>query len=182
MTSVFIGGSRGISRLNPVIQERLDDLMLRGCLILIGDASGADKMVQRYLAQRAYRNVVVYCMSHCRNNLGQWPTNAFEGGSRTRDFAYYAMKDLAMARDAKCGVMFWDGASKGTLHNIENLIGAGKKVLVYMAETRTFVKVNDRSSLDGLLGQCDPSAIESARAQIHRKLSAGGQMSLTANR
>jgi hypothetical protein len=41
---------------------------------------------------------------------------------RSKDFAYYAAKDLAMAQDAKCGVMLWDGRSKGTLNNIQNLL------------------------------------------------------------
>lgn len=182
MTSVFIGGSRAISRLNPIIRERLDDLMHRGCLILIGDANGADKMVQQYFADQGYRDVVVYCMSRCRNNVGEWPIKKVESDSKTKDFAYYAAKDLAMAQDAKCGVMLWDGASKGTLNNIQNLIGSGKKVLVYLSAAKSFVKLNDQSDLDRLLRQCDPREIAEAQGQIRRKLSAPPQLSLTPQR
>jgi hypothetical protein len=182
MTSVFIGGSRAISRLNPIIRERLDDLMHRRCLILIGDANGADKMVQQYFSDQGYRDVVVYCMSHSRNNLGEWPVRKVESDSKTRGFAYYAAKDLAMAQDAKCGVMLWDGASKGTLNNIQNLIGAGKKVLVYLSAAKCFVKLNDQSDLDSLLRQCDPSVIADAQGQINRKLSAPSQLSLAPHR
>ncbi len=182
MTTVFIGGSRAISRLNPIIRERLDDLMHRRCLILIGDANGADKMVQQYFADQGYRDVVVYCMSRCRNNVGDWPIKKVDSHNKTRDFAYYAAKDLAMAQDAKCGVMFWDGASKGTLNNIHNLIGSGKKVLVYLSAARSFVKLNDQSDLDSLLRQCDPGEIADAHGQISRKLYPPPQLSLTPQR
>jgi hypothetical protein len=43
-----------------------------------------------------------------------------------------------MAREAKCGLMLWDGKSKGTLNNILNLIAAEKRTLVYFAPTRDF--------------------------------------------
>lgn len=182
MTSVFIGGSRAISRLNPIIRERLDDLMHRGCLILIGDANGADKMVQKHLADQGYRDVVVYCMSRCRNNVGDWPVKTVETHSKTMDFAYYAAKDRAMAQAAMCGVMLWDGASKGTLNNMQNLLGLGKKVLVYLSAANSFVKLNDQSDLDTLLRQCDPREIAEAQGQISRKLANSPQLSLTPQR
>jgi hypothetical protein len=182
MTSVFIGGSRAISRLNPVIRERLDDLMRRGCSILIGDANGADKMVQQYLADQGYRDVLIYCMSRCRNNVGNWPIKRVESDSKTKDFAYYAAKDSAMARDAKCGVMLWDGASKGTLSNIQNLIGLGKKVLVYLSTAQSFIKLNHQTDLDNLLSQCDPREIACAQEHISRRLTAPTQLSFTSQR
>lgn len=178
MTTVFIGGSRAISGLNPVIRERLDDLMHRRCVIFIGDANGADKMVQQYLAEQDYRDVVVYCMSHCRNNVGGWPIKKIESASKTKDFAYYAAKDLAMAQDAKCGVMLWDGASKGTLNNIQNLIGSGKKVLVYLSTSKAFTKLNGQADLDQFLQQCDPKTIAEAQERISRKLAPVDQLTL----
>ena len=59
---VFIGGSRAVSKLNAVIRGGLDDLMKRGCTILIGDANGADKAVQTYFAKERYAKVIVFCM------------------------------------------------------------------------------------------------------------------------
>ena len=32
-----------------------------------------------------------------------------------------------MADDAKCGMILWDGESKCTLNNIQNLLATGKK-------------------------------------------------------
>jgi hypothetical protein len=178
MTSVFIGGSRAISRMTPIIRERLDDLMRRECQILVGDANGVDKMVQQHFASRGYAHVIVYSMANCRNNVGNWPRRTVESPAKAKGFAYYAAKDLAMARDAQCGVMLWDGASKGTLNNVQNLISAEKKVLVYLSATQSFFKLNDRADLEGLLSQCDPKEIAAARGQIDEKLSGGAQMEL----
>src|SRR5204862_1695045 len=117
--TLFIGGSRAVSRLNDDLRARLDDFIKRGSKILVGDASGADKAVQQYLSEQSYSQVVVYCMDRCRNNLGGWPTKQISLPGAARDFAYYAAKDLAMANDAKCGMMLWDGESKGTLNNVQ---------------------------------------------------------------
>jgi hypothetical protein len=41
----------------------------------VGDANGADKAVQRYLADKACPNVLVHCIQdHCRDNVGNWLT------------------------------------------------------------------------------------------------------------
>jgi len=172
MTSVFIGGSRAVSQLNETILSKLDDLIGRECLILVGDANGADKAVQQHFAGRGYDHVVVYCMAECRNNVGNWPTKNVASSSSRRDFAYYAAKDQAMATDAKCGIMLWDGKSKGTLNNIQALLHAGKKTLVYLAADRAFHKIVTQQDLDALLERCDPAAVQRAQQAISAKLPA----------
>jgi hypothetical protein len=139
MASVFVAGSRAVSKLSPPVRERLDNIIKQNIAILVGDASGADKAVQQHLAQCGYREVSVYCMEVCRNNVGQWPTRVHRAqvGSR-RDRHYYGIKDVAMARDATWGFMLWDGESKGTLTNVVNLLNAGKKVLLYLGPKKTF--------------------------------------------
>jgi adenine-specific DNA-methyltransferase len=139
---------------------------------MVGDANGADKAVQQHFAKRGYENVLVYCMTECRNNLGNWPTKNVTSPSSRRDFAYYAAKDQAMATDAKCGIMLWDGKSKGTLNNIQALIRNGKKTLVYLAADRAFHKIVTGQDLDALLDRCDPSAVQRAQQAITAKLSA----------
>jgi len=79
--------TRAVSRLNPVIRVKLDDLINRNRMFLVGDANGADKAVQQYLRSRGRRNVVVYCMDHCRNNLGAWPMRQISRAGAPRDFA-----------------------------------------------------------------------------------------------
>ena len=180
MTTVFIGGSRAVSRLSHTIVEKLDDLISRQCEIFIGDANGADKAVQEHFAKRGYQRVVVYCMERCRNNVGNWPMKHVEPPGTRKDFAYYAAKDLAMARDAKCGVMLWDGKSKGTLNNVQQLLSAGKKVLVYLAPERAFHKLVTAESLAEFLQRCDQDYVQEARRQIKTKLPAADQLPLHA--
>jgi hypothetical protein len=38
--NLFIGGSRAVSRLNAPVRDRTDDLLKRGCAILVRDANG----------------------------------------------------------------------------------------------------------------------------------------------
>lgn len=156
MASVFIGGSRAISRLNSLIREQLDNLVDHNCMIFIGDANGADKAVQRYLAEREYKAVVVFCMDECRNNLGPWQTRSLSDlAGKKRDFEYYSTKDRAMARDANCGMMLWDGKSAGTLNSVVNLLSQGKKVLLYFSPRKTFRKLSNQSDLNAVLETCD---------------------------
>ena len=161
MTSVFIGGSRAVSRLNAPIRQQLDNLIERKCTILVGDANGADKAVQSYLADHNYTDVVVYCMDECRNNLGQWQTRpqTSPNGSN-RDFEYYSTKDRAMARDAKCGVMLWDGKSRGTLTNVVNLLSDRKAVLLYFSPKRVFHKLSTMDDLHVVVNSCDRREME----------------------
>lgn len=171
MTTVFIGGSRAISRLNGVIYEQLDNLITKGCAILIGDANGADKAVQKYLAQKHYPNVTVFCMAgHCRNNLDGWPARPITAPPKTRGFEYYAVKDAAMAHEAKCGLMLWDGESRGTLNNILVLLGHGKKVMVYLGPYKSFYKLSNEDELDALFARCDQNTIRDLKRRLEPQL------------
>ena len=58
MTKVFIGGSRQLGRLNPDIRQRLDSIIENSFTILVGDANGIDKAVQKYCAERNYPRVL----------------------------------------------------------------------------------------------------------------------------
>jgi hypothetical protein len=182
MTRIFIGGSRAVSRLNSVIREKLDDLIARNRAIYVGDANGADKAIQQHFADQRYPHVTVYCMERCRNNVGSWPTKRVSHSGKSKDFAYYAAKDLAMAQDAKCGVMLWDGRSKGTLNNIQNLLRLGKKTLVYFGPDKVFHKLSSDEDLLRLLDLCDSAAVENAQQQIKSKLAAHDQMSFQPTR
>jgi hypothetical protein len=166
---VFIGGSRAVSKLNAVIRARLDDLVKRGCTILVGDANGADKAVQAYFADKHYSNVIVFCMEECRNNVGLWPTRNVEPLAGSKGFSYYAAKDFVMAEEAQCGVMLWDAKSKGTLQNMLNLVRAGKRTLVYFAPTKDFQVVADQKELQTLLARCEKRDIDSATRALGLK-------------
>lgn len=154
MSTVFIGGSRRIGRLNEVIRARLDNIVDRGLPVVIGDANGSDRAVQAYLADRGHRDVVVYCMAgDCRNNLGGWNVREVEA-SGERGFDYYALKDAQMARNADCGFMLWDGKSRGTLLNVQRLVETRKPVVIYFAPNRECITVRTRGEIKALLARC----------------------------
>jgi adenine-specific DNA-methyltransferase len=133
---VFVAGSRQISRLPAEVKTRLDTMIDKGFQILVGDASGADKAVQRYLADKSYPNVLVHCMKdYCRNNVGSWTRREVAAPRGARGFDYYSLKDRAMAETAEYGLMLWDGKSKGTINNVVNL-SRDHKPVVYVEPTR----------------------------------------------
>ena len=95
--TIFIGGSIGISKLNATIRKRLDELIQRGDAILIGDAKGADKAVQSYLAKQRDPNVTVFCMEECPDNIGESPTRHVEPQGK-RDPAFLRRKTASCFR------------------------------------------------------------------------------------
>jgi len=155
MTSVFIGGSRRITRLNGAVRKRIDRIIEQDLPVLVGDANGADKAVQRYLHSKGYRNVEVFCSGgRCRNNLGDWPLRAIPVKGRKKGFAFYATKDRAMAEGATYGLMLWDGKSRGTLMNVFRLVRRNKKVVVYESPSKTFLELHGPNDWEELLSRC----------------------------
>jgi hypothetical protein len=161
MTKVFIAGSRHLSRLNADVKRRIDTMIEKGFTILVGDANGADKAVQRYLADKDYRNVIVHCMaSNCRNNVGSWPAREIAAPPGARGFAYYSTKDQAMVDDAAYGLMLWDGESKGTLNSVINMLRQDKPVVVYLAPRKAFQNLRSVDDLTALLSNCDRASVQ----------------------
>jgi hypothetical protein len=175
MTKVFVGGSRRTSRLNEFIRSRIDNIIENGYTILVGDANGVDKSIQRYLFERGYTNVIVFCVeNNCRNNIGNWESRQIEVASNKRkDFHYYSAKDVAMARETDYGFMIWDAKSKGTLVNIINLLRENKKTLVYLSPKRSFCTLSTYDDVEELLAKC--SATYQHRFEDRIKISETGQ-------
>ena len=161
MSTVFVGGSRRISRLNVEVRKRLEQIVEKQLAVLIGDANGADKAIQDFFRARNYPNVVVFCTEgHCRNNLGQWPVMPIKAPHQTRDFEYFTAKDAAMAREADFGLMLWDGTSAGTLVNVARLVAFHRPVVVYVSPQRRFLTLKSRDDFAVLLAAC-PTAVRS---------------------
>lgn len=143
---VFIGGSRGVSRLNSDIRCRLESIIEKRLPVVVGDASGADKAVQEHLLRKRYDLVEVFCAGgSCRNNLGLWPVRSVEVSGQRRDFEFYAAKDRAMAEEASFGLMIWDGKSVGTLMNVLRLARQRKRVAVYVVPDERFVNLGSEA-------------------------------------
>lgn len=156
MTVVFIGGSRAITSVAEAA-PRIETMIASGYRVLVGDANGADKAVQTYLAAARYSHVAVYCSGDdCRNNVGGWPVIRIEATSKTRNFEFFAAKDRALAAAATIGLMLWDGESVGTIMNVKRLAALRKTSVVFNAPNKTFVNVRSESDLDVLLAMASP--------------------------
>jgi hypothetical protein len=151
MTSVFIGGSRRLSRINPELAHRLDNIIEKQLRVLIGDANGFDRAAQAYLAENGYPSVLVYCTQGvCRNNVGNWPLHAVEYQGRDRGLEFYIAKDDAMLQDADFGLFGWDGKSKGTLRNVRKMAEQGKPSAVYVSPIKKFVTIRNAQDMSCL--------------------------------
>ena len=143
---------RRVERVQTMRKTAYLGLMLSVALCIGVGANGADKAVQRYLAKKQYRNVTVYCMENCRNNIGDWPIRPCAAEPNVkRDRHYYGIKDAAMVGDATCGFMLWDGISKGTLASAINLLNSEKKVVLYVSTRKRFFNLHNLADLDKAL-------------------------------
>ncbi len=160
MIKVFIGGSRHIRQLNKMIKDRLNNIINNKYQVLLGDANGADKAVQRFLHEVQYNNVFVYCSgNNCRNNLGKWEVINVPVPANLRGNRFYMVKDASMAKVADYGFLLWDGKSPGTLNNIFNLLLNKKKALVYYSPEKRFYTISKLSDIEKLLTKCAPSEV-----------------------
>jgi len=166
--TVFLSGSRKISRLNDAIRERLLRIVEKRFRIVVGDANGADKAFQHYLADIRYENVVVFCAgSKCRNNLGPWQQRNIPVARALTGREFYAQKDKAMAAEADYGFVLWDGKSAGSINNVLELLKNGKPVVVYFGPDRTFHAVKEAQDLESLMQRCDFDDYRSINEKIH---------------
>lgn len=154
--TVFLSGSRKINRLNEAIRRRIENMIDRGFNIVIGDASGADKALQGYLADANYNNVKVFCAgSTCRNNIGEWNVKNIDVDSKLRGRDFYTQKDKAMALEADYGFVLWDGKSTGSINNILELLKGLKSVVVYFAPEKAFYTLKKLDDVSLLLNHCN---------------------------
>jgi hypothetical protein len=152
---VFIGGSRRISQLNIEVKKRLQNIIDQSFTVLIGDAKGADKAVQKFFVEKRYSEVIIYCSgSKCRNNLGGWPTVNIEVKKNLKGIAFYMIKDERMAVEADYGFMLWDGKSAGTLNNILNLLKQQKNLLLYFLPKKQLLSISSLQQLNDVLNFC----------------------------
>ena len=152
---IFIAGSRGITNLNKPFEDRLHGIYEKDYYVLVGDANGVDKAVQKYFSNLNYQNVTVYASNgKARTNVGNWSVESVWVPESAKDFDFYAEKDKAMAHCADFGLMLWNGESRGTLTNIVNLLNRGKRVLVYFTPMSSFTNVDNFVKLELLIGFC----------------------------
>lgn len=162
MTSVFLSGSRTLSRINDLIRQRLNNMIENNLSIMVGDANGADKAMQAHLAEQGYSNVAVFFVGNlCRNNVGNWPTENVLANPKLSGRNFYSQKDKKMAKIADFGLVLWDGKSAGSIENVFELIKNGKKAVVYYSPEKEFCNISDSEGISSLLKKCDHDVLDS---------------------
>ncbi|MBR1600124.1 MAG: hypothetical protein IJ677_00945 [Alphaproteobacteria bacterium] len=128
---IFISGSIGINKLPASVIKKIDSIIAKNFIVLIGDAKGVDLAVQKYLFKKKYKNVeVYYAGDNIRHNVGDWRTKGVLAKNNEKGRDLYTLKDVEMAKEADYGLMIWDGESKGTLNNIQLMNKLNKKFFV----------------------------------------------------
>lgn len=153
---VFIAGAIKITTLEPEVIKKLDNIIEKNFEVLLGDASGIDSLVQGYIAKRKYMNVKIYATNgQVRNNIGRWEVCSVMSERKTRDRAYFTVKDEKMAEDSDIGFMIWNGESQGTLNNMINLLSENKRVCLYMAGEKRTIILKSISDLEKVIEKLD---------------------------
>jgi len=152
---IFIAGPRALSAIDKNVQDKLDSIINQKFSILVGDANGIDKAIQKYFFEHNYKSVFVYASrGRARNNIGKWDVQNIEVPESIKGFDFYATKDKAMADNADYGLMIWNGKSKGTLNNIINLTKQRKNVLLYFTPHNKFYLIRDLETAEKLASYC----------------------------
>lgn len=163
-STVFIGGSRDVSRLSTEVRDRLNNVIKSGHRVIVGDANGVDKAVQKYLSAARYDNVTVFCSGdRPRNNLGHWRTHNVIPPKSAKGFQFYAAKDREMAREADFGLMIWDSKSVGTVLNILRLVRGGKIAVLINVPDKSTINIKSRAQWDEFLVRCPPKLLADLR-------------------
>lgn len=167
MKTIFLSGSRAISRLNDDIRTRIQNIMSSGFDVIIGDANGADKALQKFLAESKYNKVTVFCAgSSFRNNLGEWKIQQVNVDSKLTGRDFYTQKDKEMAVKADYGLVLWDGKSAGSINNIFELLKNQKYAVVYFSPDKKFYNIKCLLDAKKLLRNCDDISINSIKKKI----------------
>jgi len=149
-----------VKKLDKCIEEKLANVIKNNFTLLVGDATGVDKLTQQFMHRNRYSNVTVYAsQGKARNNLGNWEIENVTVGDNVKGFSFYSAKDLKMAEDADYGFMIWNGNSKGTLNNIINLTRLNKRVLVYLIPHKKFYVIETIEEAEKIAFACGGDAV-----------------------
>jgi hypothetical protein len=136
---IFISGSRSITELSDNVKKFIKKYVIDvGCDVLIGDCSGVDCEVQKFLRDNKYNKVTVYCSGNrLRHYYGEgiegWTfvrLNLPEKGNADDVREYHATKDKIMTEKCDTALAIWDGKSRATGANIDRCLIKGKSTWV----------------------------------------------------
>jgi len=121
---VFISGSRNFDTIKfNKYKEMFEWLKSNNHEVLVGDCYGIDARVQTYCNTLGIKHTVYYIGDKPRNISDSAIPHKINGYKQTD-------KDIEMIKDCDFGIAIWNGISKGTKNNIENLKRQFKQVIV----------------------------------------------------
>jgi hypothetical protein len=130
--------------LHSKVKERLDDAIDLDMEIVVGEAKGASRAFQDYLAFRNYKKVTVGHARSIRYNAGNWNTRKYGDNLKERE--------LNMIKDCATAIIIWVNQSSVIAENLENLKRYGKPTLLHEVDTEKGIE---------RIGELDPRRIYS---------------------
>lgn len=128
---IFLSGSKTATALPKELTVLLDAYCAQNCEFLVGDCAGADTLMQKYLYQKGYIKVTVYVSGEqIRHHVADFPIWHIPVPDGAAGFAFYRQKDIAMVNNCDAAIMLWDGKTRGTRCNIEDMHRLGKPYTV----------------------------------------------------
>jgi hypothetical protein len=111
------------------VKERIDEAIERGLTIIVGEASGANRLYQDYLNAKGYRNVVVGHAVRLRYNVGNWKDVQYGKDLKERE--------RKMIEDCDSAIVIWMNNSGVIAENLELLKRLGKPTYLYECSSET---------------------------------------------
>lgn len=109
--------------LPPEVRERIDQAIDHGTTIIVGEAHGACRLYQDYLASKGYRNVIVGHAKSLRYNAGNWQDIQYGQDLRERE--------RRMIEDCDEAIIIWQNHSSVIAENLERLKRLKKPTYLY---------------------------------------------------
>jgi hypothetical protein len=116
-------------RLPDAVVEKLAEGMDRAMTIIVGEAPGANRLFQDYLAAEKYKKVIVGHAKSMRYNVGDWKTVQY--GQKVSE------RERHMIEDCTSAIIIWADRSGVIAGNLELLKRYGKPTFLYEFSNRT---------------------------------------------
>ncbi len=107
----------------------MDESIARQMRILVGEAPGACRLYQDYLASKGYQEVIVGHAKSMRYNAGNWKTVRYGVDLKERE--------RRMIEDCDSAIVIWSDSSGVIAENLETLKNLGKPTFLYEYSTLT---------------------------------------------
>lgn len=114
--------------LPPEVMERIDRAIDREMTIIVGEAHGACRLYQDYLASKSYQKVIVGHAKSLRYNAGNWEDR--QCGQDLRE------RERRMIEDCDEAIIIWQDHSSVIAENLERLKRLKKPTYLYEYNSR----------------------------------------------